>query len=332
MKKYNEKINRALNEAEVDDILGSFRTDSVSPVIEEIEPPKRSLSQEAKKEKRAEKPSGKKRSIIKKLLITGAVAVAVALAVGAIFGIVESGKTAYLKPYKEKYGIDFPNGIAEEFCDAYGENQDVVGRLIIKDTGSTFLVLSQSEIDEPHFEGENATSDELQFRSIRIRNTDADIEKAYSSLEKYSNATQRVTFTDIFGKRTNYRVIGAFYTNTLPTQDNGKIFAFNVSGTLTEDSFDDYEDRISTRFLYKTGRNISYYSKYLIISANSDFLEKSRFVIICEMVDGDVEPITNAIPNEKIHYPQAWYDANNEHNPYWLAGQFRPEYINSNEK
>ena len=38
----------------------------------------------------------------------------------------------------------------------------------------------------------------------------------------------------------------------------------------------------------------------------------------------DFEKITGTTPNELIHYPQKWYDDNDEHNPYWLASKWHP--------
>ena len=79
-----------------------------------------------------------------------------------------------------------------------------------------------------------------------------------------------------------------------------------------------------SRALYHTGYDMSYTDRYLSISADSDFMQDFRFVILCVEVDKIVTPYKEVTENEKVHYPQIWYDENNEHNPYWLAGQWRP--------
>lgn len=339
MKKYDDNIEKALKDAELDDILDSFssskstdKNNQNSP--EELEPPVRRTNEEEApiqpEPKQEEKNKAKKKSKAKPIIIKVILGVvAVLVVVGIVFGVVSYSQTAYLKPYIEKYNVDFPKGIAEEFCDAYGENQKVVGKVEIKDLDAEFYVSSESDSFNPHFDSDiQSTDDEqpTQFRSISMYSTTADIENAYSDVEKYNSSSQEVVYTDYYGNSDKYQVVAAYYVNVDPKDDNDYAFPFKVNGTLTEDSFDGYEDRIQTRSLYVTGHDILYNAQYLTISADCEFMDDFRFVILCVKVDGDITPITDATPNKKIHYPQIWYDENNEHNPYWLAGKWQPEY------
>ena len=325
MKEFDDKLDKVLKDAELDDILDSIKNENVKKAqnvsyIDEIEPAKKSEPCEDKTEKALTK---KKKPPIKAIVI---ICVAVLAVIGIVFGVIQYTSTAYLKPYKEKYGIDFPKGIAEDFCDAYGENQRVVGKLEIPDSNAELFVSSEKDSLSPHFENGSRANETPQFRSITIYSKNADIESAYSTAEKYNNAKQEVTFTDIYGNSVKYQVVCAYYVNTNPNDDNGYAFPYNLCGTLTEDSFDDFEDRVLTRSLFDAVSNLSYTSQYLTISADSDFMEQFRFVILCERVDGKIAPITDAVPNEKVHYPQIWYDENNEHNPYWLSSKWQPTY------
>ena len=58
------------------------------------------------------------------LICVGAVAL-----IGILAIIINIASTAYLKPYEKKYGITYPKGIAEEFCDAYGQNKNVSAKI-----------------------------------------------------------------------------------------------------------------------------------------------------------------------------------------------------------
>ena len=254
------------------------------------------------------------------LICVGAVAL-----IGILAIIINIASTAYLKPYEKKYGITYPKGIAEEFCDAYGQNKNVSAKITFGDgqLGEVFILNSDYQSGD-HFDEGSAIDDDAQIKSISIESSSADIEGLYSKSTNYINSTQAVYLTDIYGKSKAYQIIAAYYTNTNPSDDNGYAFPYNACGTLTEDSFNNYEDRVMSRALYHTGYDMSYTDRYLSISADSDFMQDFRFVILCVEVDKIVTPYKEVTENEKVHYPQIWYDENNEHNPYWLAGQWRP--------
>lgn len=254
------------------------------------------------------------------LICVGAVAL-----IGILAIIINIASTAYLKPYEKKYGITYPKGIAEEFCDAYGQNKNVSAKITFGDgqLGEVFILNSDYQSGD-HFDEGSAIDDDAQIKSISIDSSSSDIEGLYSKSKNYINSTQAVYLTDIYGKSKAYQIIAAYYTNTNPSDDNGYAFPYNACGTLTEDSFNSYEDRVMSRALYHTGYDMSYTDRYLSISADSDFMQDFRFVILCVEVDKIVTPYKEVTENEKVHYPQIWYDENNEHNPYWLAGQWRP--------
>ena len=254
------------------------------------------------------------------LICVGAVAL-----IGILAIVINIASTAYLKPYEKKYGITYPKGIAGEFCDAYGQNKNVSAKITFGDgqLGEVFILNSDYQSGD-HFDEGSAIDDDAQIKSISIDSSSADIEGLYSKSKNYINSTQAVYLTDIYGKSKTYQIIAAYYTNTNPSDDNGYAFPYNACGTLTEDSFNSYEDRVMSRALYHTGYDMSYTDRYLSISADSDFMQDFRFVILCVEVDKIVTPYKDVTENEKVHYPQIWYDENNEHNPYWLAGQWRP--------
>ena len=253
------------------------------------------------------------------IYISALVAVLVAIAV------INSISTAYLRPYEKKYNIKYPRHIAEEFCDAYGQNSEVTGMLTFSDTDEKLFVTSDIYQSGNHFDSGSAIDDDKQIKSIGLEKSATDIEALYSSVKGYKSSNQKVTLTDIYGKSKNYQVIAAYYTNKNANDDNGYVFPYYTHGDLTEDSFNNYEDRVYSRSLYHSSFDMSYTDKYLSINIDTDFMKNFKFVILCVEVDGDIKPYTDVTKNKKVHYPQVWYDKNDKHNPYWLAEQWQPD-------
>ena len=253
------------------------------------------------------------------ICIGALVAVLVAIAV------INSISTAYLRPYEKKYNIKYPRHIAEEFCDAYGQNSEVAGMLTFSDTDEKLFVTSDIYQSGNHFDSGSAIDDDKQIKSIGLEKSATDIEALYSSVKGYKSSNQKVTLTDIYGKSKSYQVVAAYYTNKNANDDNGYVFPYYTHGDLTEDSFNNYEDRVYSRSLYHSSFDMSYTDKYLSINIDTDFMKNFKFVILCVEVDGDIKPYTDVTKNKKVHYPQAWYDKNDKHNPYWLAEQWQPD-------
>ena len=254
----------------------------------------------------------------------------VLVAVGLIFGgikLYDYSRTAYLKPYIEKYNIEYPEGILEEMCDAYGQDRTVCGKISIEDSNFTRNISSIINDKNVFLENSGDFNKEQHYRSIRLINKDADIEGLYSTAELFLKASQSVKITTLYNKE-EYRVVAAFYTNTKPEDDNGYVFPYNYCGDMSKKDFEAYEDRIIHRTLYDTGYELSPDDYYLTVSEPSDFMEDFRFVIVCVKAGKKgFEKSTTATPNEKIHFPQVWYDANEENNPYIFAGKWHPKAV-----
>lgn len=255
--------------------------------------------------------------------------IALVLAVVLIFGgvkIYDYSKVAYLKPYEEKYSITYPEGISEKFCDMYGKNQYTAGSVEIPDTNTKKYVFTKAYKDSPFIEQPVSLKRDYQNMAIRLNRDYADLESTYSTAEGFLDSQQIVKFSTLFNDYT-YKVVAAFYTNTVAEDDAGYIFPYNVCGTMTDKSFEAYKDRIQSRRLYDTGYNLQKSDHFLTLSVDSDFMDNFRFVIVCVRVgeDEEFEKSTTAVVNEKAHYPQVWYDKNNQENPYRFASKWYPE-------
>lgn len=278
------------------------------------------------------------RSFKKMLTKQFAIFLAVVVVIGAAgyggYRLYEYSRVAYLNSYKKEYpGIEFPDGILEEMCDDYGKNQNVVCKIspIGKDD---FIVATSDKEDNyaqayPQFDVKN----EQQFQSIDVSNVGGfdNLESLYSTRDGFLDSAQMYDMVTLYSKST-YRVIAAFYTNTVATDDAGYVFPYNCYGNMTEKSFNAYVDKIKSRRLYDTGYNFSYNDRFLTLSVDSDFMPNFKFVVLCvKNTQKNTEKSTTAIDNETVHYPQVWYDKNGETNPYRFSSNWYPEiYTDAN--
>ena len=362
--KDDNNLDKTLKDIEIEELLksvksGQFSNDALKEENDILRPPEPSISQskptpdtkpktgknkkdtKPKSDKKAKKPKKKPKkpnkflakikALPKKVKIIVSAVILAAILIGIIIGIISYAQTAYLKPYEKKYGIEFPKGIAEEFCDEYAQNDNLEGRLVITDTGSEIPICSSYEVIAPHAEVGTKLISNQQFKSIYLSKEYADLENAYKNADSYTDSTQEVKFTNIYGDSTTYQVIGAYYVTTRSQDDNDYLFMYNLYGDLTEDSFDDYEDRINSRLLYRTEYNLSYLDNFLTLSVESDFMSGFRFVVLCRQVDADIVPYTDVKINEKVHYPQVWYDVNKKENTYRFASKWYPTIYTDEE-
>ena len=264
------------------------------------------------------------------LLIIGAVLLAALLAFGGV-KIAQLSKAATLKKYSEQYGVEYPEDIRKEFYEAFGENPSLAGNIVIPDTDTDVAVYSEPEDGEGLFEKGSSVYESQHYRAIALSKEQADLERIYATGEGYTDASQSMTFRTLFGDET-YHIIAAYYTNTLPEDDNGYLFPYNCYGNFTEDSQFQYQDRIKTRSLYVTGLLIQPEDECLTVSVDSDIMPSYRFVVVGVKVKNHVKKIKTVETNEEVHYPQSYCDKLGIHNRYWLAGHWYPEIYTDAEQ
>ena len=275
---------------------------------------------------------GIKSTVTKQLAIFLAAIVAVSGAIVGGYRLYDYSKVAYLKPYQQKYpDVQFPQGILENMCGAYGENQTVVGRLQIADTDTDKYATYQRTKDFVFAQHSYGVTDTQQFLAVDI-NGAGDIESVYSTGDGFLNSTQLITYSTLFEKNT-YKVIAAYYTNLNPMDDRDYTFPYSVYGNMTEKSFNAYVDKIESRRLYDTGYTFNYADRFITVSASSDFMTDFKFVIVGVLVDEEkfVKSET-AVANENVHYPQIWYDVKFLENPYRFSKKWYPEIYTDSSK
>lgn len=343
------------NNNTIDEILSEYKTQKEqreTREVEPLEPPKRreelidfSASNEEKADKKKKEKKNKPqktpeekaklkalrtekakkicKTIFSKKVILPILAVIIAVAAG--FGIkyaVEYSKTAYLKPYIQKYpDVDFPSGILKKYCDTYGENPNTVGHITISDIGVDMLV--DKSISAPVTEGAAVSNYVVYLDNNKL-------EEHYKNAAAYNRSSKAITYTD-WMQDYNFQVLGAFYTNTDEKDDNGYIFPYNVTEKMTFDSTNQYLDRINSRLIYKVaGVEAQRSDTFLTLSCPTDYKEGYRFVVICKAVDEIDTTATATDKAEKDIRKTATEYENVTDNPFRFAGKWYPEIIITN--
>ncbi|MCH5320144.1 MAG: hypothetical protein J1E36_00175 [Eubacterium sp.] len=285
----------------------------------------------ALKKEKAEKTKEKSKAILKKIkkglfnkrnLI---ILISLAVVVTGIFGIkyaVEQSKSAYLKPYQQKYpDAEFQVGMLEKYCDKFGQNPNTVGFLEIPDIELRTAVSSDKNTF-PNAQG--CTKGAEQFNYV-VYLDDNSLESIYSSAQAYNNSSGYMLYSDLFNEY-SFKVVGAFYTNTKAEDDGGYIFPYNVTEKMTVDSMADFISKLESRFIYTTGVNVTRQDTLLTISCPTDYREDFRFVVVGVLRD-DADSKWTATEKSKIHYQQVIYDEMGIDNPYRFASKWYPEII-----
>lgn len=306
----------------------------VTPPVNKVSAPTPSILPEPKVDSQAKEEVTKsplKDRITQKLSTIAAsnakiiaiVMAAVVVIAAVIVGGVRYSQTAYLRPYEQKYGIDYPKGILESFCDQYGKNQKTIGSIEAMEIKGAQYVTSRVMDGYSNLEKGTSITKDQQFKAIRLTDKFANLEDIYSTAEGYKKASQQITFTSLYEKKT-YQIIAAFYSNIDPKDDNNYCFNYSFAGDLTEESFVQYRDRIQSRMLYYTEDSLPYINSYLTVSIDSHLMDNYRFVMLCKEVEQTFNKYSRTAVNEKIHYPQNYYDAIGERNPYRFASKWVP--------
>ncbi len=285
-----------------------------------------------KKEKTPEEKAKQKAALKKLLLIIIIIAVITGLVFSGI-GIAKFAQSAYLRPYKQKYPeVEFPVGIEERFCDYYGENPTTAGYIEIDDCNIKEYILSENNGKNPVLDSANSKK-KLDFNTVVYLNGENNLEKAYSTSKNYLASTQKISFSTLF-EDYSFNVIGAYYTNSKPEDDKGYVFPYNLTKDMTEKSLNSFTDRLYHRFLY----NSDYYlqnniitkdSRLITICTKTDFMPDFYFVVVGIL---DADKVETATDNQKVHYPQIWYDKNQKENIYRFASKWYPEIIINKEE
>ena len=147
--------------------------------------------------------------------------------------------------------------------------------------------------------------------------------KGFSELLSiYNNAESAKGFKyiqyDTPGNKNDWVVLGAFYTNSNPKDDNDYCFPYNTP-IMSYGNFADFTEQLRQRFIFTSGVDFNHNDKLLMLSTCSYTYKDERFVVVARQLREDetkeemqFEFKDNLLPR----YPQKWYDKNRMNNPY----------------
>jgi|GEM_PF-1028850 len=245
----------------------------------------------------------------------------------------------------QKYpNVDFPEGMQIKFASLYAQNQDLVGWVKIPGLDIDFPVM-QTQDDTfylrhnfnkeytvygcpflSHFDSIKDLEQNSTIYAHSMRRDDQMFTKlkAYRSVDGFKE--NPIIEFDTLYKDYYFKVYAVYISNGNAEDDNGYLFDYTWHVFPTKQNFVEYVNQINQRKLYSTGVDISTSDKLLTLSTCTYDFDDARLVVVGRLVrPGESKRVntrhTKMNPNPR--FPQAWYDAKGQTNPYANAPRWR---------
>lgn len=242
-------------------------------------------------------------------------------------------------------GIDFPTGMQLKYAEFYAINKDFSGWLEIPGAGIDMPIVKgkdNSEYLKKSFYGEkskygccfldssnniekldrntiiyghNMSYDNLMFGPLEV----------YKKIDGFRNSPV-INFGTLY-KDTKWKIYAVFVMNGSSNDDNGYLFNYIFRNLSSDDAFHSYIKQLDQRKLYTTGVDILPTDKILTLSTCLYDFKNARLAVVARLVrEGESEEVdvSKASVNKNPRYPQKWYDAVNQVNPYKDAEKWFP--------
>ena len=236
--------------------------------------------------------------------------------------------------------VDFPDGMNIKYARAYAVNRDMVGKLKIPGTA----------IDIPIVQCKDDTADYQYYLKHSFQKKDskygtpfmsaecdpfnlgdttvihghnmydnlmfADLEKYYK-LDGYKESPT-IQYNTLF-KDYDWKIFAIIITNGSASGDNGYVFDFTAPSFGSKQNKADFIDGLLERSIYNIDVDVNADDKLLVLNTCCYVFNGAHLGVAARMVrpgeSADVD-VSKATVNENARYPQAWYDAKNQSNPY----------------
>ncbi|MBQ8783849.1 MAG: class B sortase [Clostridia bacterium] len=226
--------------------------------------------------------------------------------------------------------------VQEKYVQIKSQYEDFAGKLIVKGLKMDFPVVQGEDNSyylKYNIDGEedkhgalfvdyrndlvNLNQNTIIFGHNMRDGTQFGMLSMYKKLSTYK-ACPVITFNTIY-KDYKWKVFAAFLINTQPEHDGGYVFNYLRTDFATDREFYDFYDEVMERSYFITDTDVTPEDKILTLSTCSLLLDDSRFVVMARLVRDGEEPSVDtsaARVNTNQRFPQAWYDENNQTNPY----------------
>ena len=241
-------------------------------------------------------------------------------------------------------GKALPDGILPEFALLYANNQEITGWVTIPDTLVDYPIAKAQDNQYylSHDYYKNQTRYGVPFMDFNCavqplgentvvyghhmnNGTVFSGLDVYRTLEGYQKHPV-VTFNTIY-ERHQWKVIGAFITNSEAKDDNGYYFDYTVKNFLDEADFNGYLQGVKERSFFSTNVDVTYGDKLLTLQTCNYEFNNARLIVVARMVrDGEdaAVDVSGVQTNPNPRYPQAYYNKKGIMNPFstggWIPG------------
>ena len=168
----------------------------------------------------------------------------------------------------------------------------------------------------------------------------------FAQLHRYKNISfykenPVITFDTIYGTGGQYKVFACMITNANNMDDNGYFFDFATPSFRSDVDFMSWIEQIRRRSLYNTAVDVNANDQILTLSTCTYEIKDTDLlcVVIARKVrEGESVAVNtgDVTTNNKIIYPQAWYDHFNGVKPTyadglytWVSGDYDREDVNA---
>lgn len=247
---------------------------------------------------------------------------------------------------RDKYpDVDFPTGMQLKFVELFVTNKDFSGWLSIPGTEVELPVVQGADNTEylkKSFYGEKSKYgccfldssnriDELDRNTVIYGHNMKSDNMMLGPLEDYKTidgfkAAPLISFSTLY-KDTKWKIYAVFISNGAESGDDGYLFNYIFRNLSSDDAFGSYINQIDQRKLYTTGVDILPDDKILTVSTCIYDFKDARLAVVARMVrEGESEEVdlSKIAPIKSPRYPQAWYSAKGQPNPYKNAENWFP--------
>ncbi len=261
----------------------------------------------------------------------------------------ESAESDWSTIYNKYPDVTFPVGMQTKFADLYALNNDLVGWIRIPGLDIDYPVV-QTE-DDNYYLKRDYKGNKSDYGTIFVgagnniqtldQNTVVyghsmrrDVQmfaalKEYKTIEGFKE-NPIIEFNTLYGDY-KFKVYAVFISNGSTAGDNGYVFQYTTPNLANIESFAGFIDQLNQRTLYYTGVDIQPDDKLITLSTCTYEFDNGRLAVVGRLIrDGESEEVdvSKATVNPNPRYPQAWYDKNNQTNPYQTYANWVPTPAN----
>lgn len=247
--------------------------------------------------------------------------------------------------HKKYPNVKFPEGMQIKFASLYAQNQDLVGWISIPGLNIDFPVMQDG--NDTFYLRHNFNRDYTvygtpflsRYNNIKTLDQNSTIyahsmrrdDQMFTPLKEYRSVdgfkkNPLIEFSTLY-KDYYFKVYAVFISNGDSSGDNGYLFDYTWNKFGTTQNFVDFVRSINQRKLYSTGVDISTSDKLLTLSTCTYDFDDCRLVVVGRLVrPGESLKVNtkHTVMNPHPRFPQAWYDAKGQTNPYRNAYRWTP--------